>query len=597
MREIDRILSVPREEPDVSVPSWVRHFLRKPGSPHEPWDIQCRLVWETWKANGLFASAGVGWGKTLPSLSLPLAFPHVKRALLLVPPDLVEKTEREREEYREHFRISEAITVGSYGKLSVRTGEAWIRDLAPQMIICDEAHYLGNTGSARTQRVGRYLKDNQDTIFCAMTGTISRSSVRDYAHLVAWALRENSPMPLPNKWPDLESWRLCIDPDAFMEWPTRSDWRKLQKLVDAFGDGFPLMSQSVSDRRKSVRRAHLERFRTCPGIVMTSKASSDVPVVCERLEPTIPTKIEDALSDLEKFWETPGGEELCTGVEMASARKQLSLGFYYYWDWPDGIPDQQWLDARAWWHREIRKICRSQKRGLDTPGLVKRDVRRSWSFALLFVLVAQGNLDPVVLRAFMRGPGRLWKNGDLLAAAKNWAPEETKPQPPTETAWLTDKSLEQAIRIAKGRPSPCIIWYSHDAVATRLAELGVEVIPSGEEPPTEPVRTLALSTNSHVAGHQLQGWCQNLVLTPPSSALTMEQMLGRTVRPGQKADEVWVGFLCVNAQADKALGLALRRSVAQAEGEGATRIILGAEWRGDVKKFQSKGLQLNVDKP
>ena len=38
----------------------------------------------------------------------------------------------------------------------------------------------------------------------------------------------------------------------------------------------------------------------------------------------------------------------------------------------------------------------------------------------------------------------------------------------------------------------------------------------------------------------LQKYCQNLVLSPSPSGATWEQLLGRTHRPGQQADEVEV---------------------------------------------------------
>ena len=48
------------------------------------------------------------------------------------------------------------------------------------------------------------------------------------------------------------------------------------------------------------------------------------------------------------------------------------------------------------------------------------------------------------------------------------------------------------------------------------------------------------SVRSHGVGANLQKYCQNLVLSPSPSGSTWEQLLGRTHRPGQEADEVEV---------------------------------------------------------
>ena len=50
--------------------------------------------------------------------------------------------------------------------------------------------------------------------------------------------------------------------------------------------------------------------------------------------------------------------------------------------------------------------------------------------------------------------------------------------------------------------------------------------------------TVLASVRSHGVGANLQKYCQNLVLSPSPSGATWEQLLGRTHRPGQTADEV-----------------------------------------------------------
>jgi hypothetical protein len=54
--------------------------------------------------------------------------------------------------------------------------------------------------------------------------------------------------------------------------------------------------------------------------------------------------------------------------------------------------------------------------------------------------------------------------------------------------------------------------------------------------------TCAMSIRAHGTGKNLQKWCSQLVLSPPTGAKTWEQLLGRSHRLGQEADEVqcWI---------------------------------------------------------
>ena len=53
-------------------------------------------------------------------------------------------------------------------------------------------------------------------------------------------------------------------------------------------------------------------------------------------------------------------------------------------------------------------------------------------------------------------------------------------------------------------------------------------------------RPIALSIRAHGVGKNLQAWKEQVVLSPPSSGGAWEQLLGRTHRAGQQADEVKV---------------------------------------------------------
>ena len=66
----------------------------------------------------------------------------------------------------------------------------------------------------------------------------------------------------------------------------------------------------------------------------------------------------------------------------------------------------------------------------------------------------------------------------------------------------------------------------------------VEVHGAGAAFDQKTARTMALSIRAHGVGKNLQPWCEQVILSPPSSGSAWEQLLGRTHRAGQLADEV-----------------------------------------------------------
>ena len=81
----------------------------------------------------------------------------------------------------------------SYGRLSSRAGV--LEELAPLVVIADEAHYLRARDSGRTRRVLRYLDANPHVVFIPLSGTLIRRTITDAAHLFNRALGALSPFP------------------------------------------------------------------------------------------------------------------------------------------------------------------------------------------------------------------------------------------------------------------------------------------------------------------------------------------------------------------------------------------------------------------
>lgn len=549
--ETGRVLGLPTAKPVTRHDDLLaRLALERPGGERRLRPLQVEMLVRASRAGGLLAGVGVGHGKTLVTLLVSRLIP-CERPLLLVPSMRVyDKTLREALEYDEDFLIDERLEIMTYGQLSGKAGEATLLQLRPDLIIADEAHCLADLTSARTGRVKRYVKDFAPG-FVALTGTLVKHSLRDYAHLAEWALGAGSPLPRRSDYRALERWALCVDADNGQQWPTKADWRSMQALVDRWGRAEDCVNQPVRVRRQLVREAYHRRLTSTEGVVMTEDRSSDVKLTFSRLTaPAVPSIVQ-AQRLLETKWQRPDGELLRTALEVGAVARQLALGFYYYWDWPGGVKDWQWLDARAAWHAELRRVLKRPMPGRDTPALVITNIEQG---------------------------GKLSQDAALVDALERWRRVADRPVPPTKVTWLSTAVIEHALEHARATFSTALLWYSDDAVADLLERLGVKVVRGGEEPPLTADGLTALSVTAHGTAFNLQQHANNLIIGAPSSAHVNEQLLGRTDRSGQTSDVRATYLVDVEGPLANALAKALKRAkrIEQAEGQ-KQRLLLG-EW-------------------
>jgi hypothetical protein len=138
--------------------------------------------------------------------------------------------------------------------------------------------------------------------------------------------------------------------------------------------------------------------------------------------------------------------------------------------------------------------------------------------------------------------------------------ETIKPTCETYTfaVWHDTSALDACVRWLKEGPG--IIWCHHRFFAAALAErAGIAYFGADGQDSrgrliddrkvvnniTDP-KGIVASISSNSAGRNLQHedqWARNLVASPPTSALTWEQMIGRTHREGQAQDQVIVDML------------------------------------------------------
>jgi hypothetical protein len=186
--------------------------------PAQAWALD-----EAPRANGLIAPIGVGHGKTGLDLLISMVMGG-KSTVLLVPPRLVTQIELDYQAWAQHFEVPQLVTsnrsfvrpgypivhVVPYSRLSRAGASDLLTALSPDLIVADEAHKLRHAQTATTARVLRRFVAHPDTRLCAWSGTLTSSSIKDYAHLAALCLREGSPLPLDPS--VVNEWAEALDP-------------------------------------------------------------------------------------------------------------------------------------------------------------------------------------------------------------------------------------------------------------------------------------------------------------------------------------------------------------------------------------------------
>lgn len=453
--------------------------------------LQTAALWEAQQNNGGFFPISVGGGKTLIALLLPEAM-NSKRAVLLVKPELRNQLlKRDIPLYRKHFNLPlNRIFVVAYSELSSAKKAEILERIKPDLVICDEGHKLRIKSSARTRRFLRYMKKYPTTRLVTLSGSFMRRSLMDYAHLLTLALKDKA--PIPNNYKDLEDWAEAIDITEDPKPPG-------------------VLSQFCTPE-ENVREGFQRRLTETPGVVASTDSSIGTSLLIIERALEKPSKVESALKDLYATWQIEE-EELTDAMSLMRVARQLCCGFYYKWDWPGGIKDEEWVRARRAWHREIRgRLLHTNISGMDSP-------------LLLFNAARDGR----------------WKSETF----GGWVAVKDRPEPPTIPVWIDHYMLKDAIRwgrqqIKNGEGG--IIWYEHHVIGEMIARAGgwnlygqgadASLVDKNKEP------VIVCSIKAQSEGKNLQSWSKALVTSPPASGAAWEQLIGRLHRPGQQADEV-----------------------------------------------------------
>jgi predicted RNase H-like HicB family nuclease len=581
--EIQRIVGLPIvEQPDEDL---VEAFSREEVQAEHfdkgfrlfPTQVGGILAYDLY-GGGLFP-VGVGWGKTLISLKIAdraYLRGEAERILLVVPPQVHEqlvgndiaqarkwvglsvpfhlmggKSKAARKRIAESRRVGCYIT--TYSLLSAQTAEDELAAMAPDLLILDEAHNVKNRTSARTRRLLRYMAANQPALV-ALSGTITSKSVKDYHHLISHALGDLSPLPRSETLAD--NWSYVLDPSQQGREGKGSKTGPLQPLVDWARANFP--DEKIPEGTPGFRLAYKLRLTSCPGVVSTGDAEIGVSLTLRNEPVQSPEEakgwgeMRDLVKGVQDLWRSPSGDEIEHGFHMWRYLYELAAGFYYHLRWPEieeltarGRSEAEAADAleQALAHHEARqdyaKLLRrwieyQGRPGMDTPLLVASN------------MAAHGHRD-VGTRLY-----EAWREMKDLEFAG-------MPERISEPIRVCDykvvatvKWAQALLRSTRGKEGG-LVWFHHDAVGKwifeALEDAGVPAIycPSESKRAGSNEKILnqrnadkivVASMGGHGTGKNLQHFRHQRFHQFPRQADLLEQVLGRTHRNGQQADEL-----------------------------------------------------------
>lgn len=502
--EMARILALRKEELEDRGADYAREWtarLRKHAGAPALFPIQGVALEVAHRAKapcGMLGNVVVGGGKTLIFALIPQVA-DLTNPVLFLDPALQAPTANEYWKWSEHYWF-EPPKVVPYSWLSKPDGTDLLTRLQPDAILADECQALRNFTAARTKRFIRYMQDNPDTRFFGLSGTLTTTSVKDYAHLCELALRDGSPLPLSDEL--LKKWAAVLSADGE---PSDECYTLLAPLLKWAGDE---AKPSGPDRDTPYQRAFALRFRTTPGTVNSEGSSCNARIVVRGHRFAISDTLQEHINTLANRWVLPDETEVVDGLSFHRNLRTLSMGFFYVWEWPEGVVDEEYLAARRGWARESFKWLEyNAHEGCDSPYLLEQ-------------AVLSGRFPHL--------------HGTLTA----WINQRDKPEPPSVPVWLDYGPILEAISWATSR-GQAIIWFQHDAVGKALEGFGIPTFWEGTpDPEKHPI--VALSIQVYHRGWNFQAWNEQLVMEPPTSAAIWEQLIGRTHRTGQQAEVVQV---------------------------------------------------------
>jgi hypothetical protein len=483
-------------------------YLKREGGGQTLWPVQAKALQEAHDLGGLFGPIPVGLGKTLITFLAPVVM-EAQWPLLVVPARLRDKTSREFIELRGHWQAHSRIEVVSYEKISREGGTPYLRERHPDLIMCDECHRLKNREAAVTRRFEQWFDNYPHTKCIALSGTITKRSLLDFAHVLRWCLPPPW-QPLPQFQKELEAWAAAVD-------VIRPHEQRIQGGVGALVN--LCNDQERTQGRDGVRSALRRRIQETPGVVACQakgvEASLNIELrLIEGYNDRILGLAQGLLEGLK-----PNGDPI-TDNDLGTAWRNfrtLTSGFWYQWDPP---PPEVWLQRRRAWKGVVRAVLDEHRPGLESEALVAKAAK-------------EDRLEVWQKRAYLE-----------------WLSVRSMYEPNVVPVWEDERIIEEIRTWSRAHRG--IIWVCETALGERLEKklrlpyfhrMGLDRAGRPIESADPKAGCIVASVGSNNEGRNLQAWAENLVITSMPTGNDWEQLLGRTHRPGQDADEVWVEVL------------------------------------------------------
>ena len=522
---------------------------------------------------GLFGNIGVGWGKTLLSLMIAeeawaRSQGAIDRIVLSVPPHvMLQLLLTDIPAARRRIPLSVPI-ISLYGKsksdrlsiasssrrglfliphslYSVPDAVEMLLKLKPGKFIIDECHAFSDRASARTKRLVHVLGETQPE-FCCLSGSMSTKSVLEYHHLIVSALTRGAPLPISPS--AATQWGLVIDANS-PEDVDRAQVGPIKPLIAWARKNFPEEAVRITEDRTGFRHAYRCRLNTTPGVVSSGDQELGVSLTIlnhaipeeERLASPGWSDLAEHMRRLEEEWISPNGDEIEHAIHLYRWRFELAAGFYNRLTWPD----EDWLKARGdtnpretlrralEWHDANRAYLRLLRSffggrhipGLDTPLTVARELSQHKDRTL---------------------PTELWQ-AYAEQAELRW---ETMPERLSTAVRVCPFRLHAVARsVQENSPRGSITWIWNREILSWAGEVweefGLNPLVCGQHAdaaildPGNANRHIIASISAHGTGKNLQHHQDTYYIQFPRSARLAEQVLGRTHRNGQKADELF----------------------------------------------------------
>jgi len=486
MGELSRILSLPRRATgsDLSV-KWTARL--GPNAKRPLFNHQAQCLEDAVNQDGGLFALGVGDGKTLLAMLLPEAMGHAGKAVLLLPSGLIDQARRDHAEWLKEYPVTPPTLV-SYEQLSMLKNRTLLEEMAPSLIICDEAHMLGNATAARTKRFMAYMIQAWDTKFVAMSGSFG-PSLSQYYHLAMLALGDGSPLPVR----DIVPW--CMVLDAGSE-PSETQVASFQPLCAWAGH--------QETTQATARRAYYSRLASTPGVVWSDSPELPVNLTIRPWSMPVTPTTAAAGTLLDTLWTTPNERVLISAAEVWMHAANLPYGVYTDWDWDAvGGYDAEWDEARKAWGREISYLVADGVS--DSPAEVE-------------TMAEEGSLRARSLR--------VWAAWDAI---------KDRVDPPERFVVYDAEQVDLVRRTVAALPAGTLVWYTSRAVASILNGV-VDVYGAGQPQPTDTSRVIAVSSRVFGTGWHAAAFHRNVILQPNLSTRLWQQLLGRTHRTGQDKD-------------------------------------------------------------